>query len=229
MIKLKIFFIHILSFFTVNVIYSQANIKKHLSVKVGHSLSVTQWGLNPLSETRRLNDRSINGIFFNLQYAFEIKRKKFNIGLQLTQKGFLTNYERKRVYNDEVVYYEHRLFYLELPINYKIESKKNSFISGLIFSYLYDDIWRFSDVQTFYDKNGNVTSIYNSNYTKPFPYFDRYNVFDFGLNVGYARKINESLDFEFTIQKHFINVDNWHTEDLKYNLCFLTGLRYKPF
>jgi len=149
--------------------------------------------------------------------------------LQLIQKGFLTNYEKNRAANKEVVYYEHRLFYLELPINYVIEGKKNSFISGLIVSYLYDDIWRFSHVQTFYNNSGGVTTIFNVNDAKQFPFFDRYNIFDFGLNLGFSRKINESLSFEFTIQKHFLNVDNWKTEDLRYNLCFLTGLRYNPF
>lgn len=227
---LRIFILVFLTLYAaLGSIYCQNDIKNNFSIKLGHSLSVTQWGLSPLSETRRLEDRSINDVFFNIQYAFKLKKNRLNCGIQFIQKGFKTNYERKRVNNKESVYYEHRLFYMELPINYEYVLKKNSFIGGIVFSYLYDDIWRFSDIQTFYDNIGNINTIYNSNYSQQFPFYDRYNVIDFGVSLGYARKINNSLSFEFVIQKHFINVDNWNTLDLRYNLCFLTGIRYKPF
>jgi len=73
MLKRKVLLVCIL--LSMKSTYGQINLKNNLSVKVGHSLSVTQWGLSPLSVTRRLEDRSINGIFFNVQYAFKIKRQ----------------------------------------------------------------------------------------------------------------------------------------------------------
>jgi len=201
-----------------------------LSIKMGHSISVTQWGLSPFSETRRWEDRSVNSIFLNLEYAFKIRKNaKISIGLQSVEKGFITEYEFNYPRFNDKISYQYRLFYLELPINYVYKREKNSLIGGLIFSYLYDDIYRLSVKQTIYDNSGNAKTWFNSNYSYRFPFYNRYKRFDFGINLGYSRQFLKDFELEFTLQKHFVNVDNWNSLDLKYNLSFLTGIRYRIF
>ncbi|MCF8255502.1 MAG: hypothetical protein K9I36_07115 [Bacteroidia bacterium] len=224
--KINIFLVIIICLFP-TLTKAQLN---NLTIKIGHSISVTQWGLSPFSETRRWEDRSVNSIFFNIEYSFKI-RKNANIstGLQSVEKGFITEYEFNYPRFNDKIAYQYRLFYLELPINYIYKKNKNSLIGGVIFSYLYDDIYRFSDKQTIYDNSGKPKMWFNSNYSHRFNYYDRYNRFDFGLNLGYSRQFLKYFDLEFTIQKHFINVDNWNSHDLRYNLSFLTGIRYRIF
>ena len=228
---LSFLFLNLTNFYFgfLNTIDAQNRFLKNVSIKIGHSNSVTQWGLSPFSEARRFKDRSVNSVFFNIQYSIPIKKFYLSIGLQNIEKGFITSYQVQRPNFLNKISYQYRLYYVELPISVNIPIKKTSLIFGIIGSYLYDDIYRVSDVQTIYDQFGNPKVWFNSNYSYQFPFYDRYKKWDFGLNAGISRRINRSFDVELSVQKHFIDVDNWHSLDLRYNLCILTGIRYRPF
>lgn len=192
------------------------------SVKTGYSISVTQWGVSPFAEIRRW-DRSIGCVFFNLQYSQPIKKNELNIGLQLIEKGFRTQYSFAFPNSSTNAAYQIRLNYIELPVNYVHRIGKYNIIFGAVLSYLYENNYRFEET----DVNiGNPTIVFASNYSYT-ENWNRYNKWDFGVNIGMSYRLHKNFDAEFTIQKHFIDVDTWQQRDLDCNLSFLLGLRYR--
>jgi len=223
--KFRIFSALLIFYFTGIKISSAGNIQDRISFKTGYSFSITQAGQSPFSETRRWYDRSINSVFFNLQYAQPIKKGELSIGLQIVEKGFKTSFKSlpDPIFEYELAY-QYRLYYVEMPVNYVYYFNKNSLILGIVTSFLYDDSYRFREIDVL--KLNNKTTIYESNYASQYPYFDRFKQWDFGINIGLSRKLTNSIDLECTLQKHLINVDTWNHKDLAYNLCVLIGFRY---
>ena len=225
MVKIKIYFL-LLIIFSCQNIFSQ-NILERVSFKTGYSLSVTQWGLSPFSETRRWNDRSIQSIFFNLQYLQPInKYSVITIGVQTIQKGFrnsiAVSVPGTFQFSQE---YQYQLNYIEMPINYIRKINNYSLIGGVIISYMYEHSYRFKEDDILF-RQGSSPVYYRSNYSTAFAYSDRFNKWDLGMNLGVSGKLYKNVELEITVQKHFINVDNWNTKDIKYNLSILGGVRY---
>lgn len=199
--------------------------KDRLSIKVGFSNSTQLWGYTPFSHIRP-PEKSIQSIFFNVQYAQPITKKSdITIGFQTMEKGFrstyISDFDPTSQFSQT---YEYRLSYIELPINYIYHWKKYSFIGGAIVSYMWEDAYRFKEIDIL--KNNNKTITYYSNYSTPFIYHDRFIRWDFGINIGIARKIYKNFDIELTMQEHYVDYDKWKTRDLVFNECFLLGVRY---
>jgi len=228
--KKKQFLLLMVIFFTNNLVYCQSFLNR-FSFKVGYSLSVTQLGESPFSETRRLNDRSINSVSFNMQFLQPIQKETaITIGIQTVQKGFRNNVDEisPGAPFQFVKWDEYQLNYIEVPINYIFTFSKNfTFIGGIVFSYLYENTYRHKEEQIV--AYVLPPTYYEINDAGPYVWKNRFNKFDFGVNAGISRKIVKHFELELSVQRHFINVDNWNTQDLRYNLSFLLGVRYYLF
>jgi hypothetical protein len=204
---------------------SSQNLLDRISFKVGFSNSTQVWGYTPFDHIRP-PEKSIQSVFFNLQYEQPITKKSYiTIGLQTLEKGYRTTYTS----DPDPVFqytqtYEYRLSYIELPINYVYHWKKYSFIGGTIISYMWQDAYRFKEIDVL--NRNNKTTTYYSNYATPYTAPDRFIRWDFGVNIGIARKIYKNFDIELTMQEHYVDFDKWKSRDLVFNECFLLGVRY---
>jgi hypothetical protein len=203
---------------------AQSNPPFSWTFKTGYSLSVTQLGTTPFSETRRWGARGVHSLFFNTEIEYSFGNIGLSSGLQYIEKGFNTSYSSYSQFITEHISYQYRLHYLEVPINLKI---KKRLIVGIIGSFLFDDDFRYTFKQTV-TSSGTVRR-YQYEVASQFPFHERYKQFDLGINLGYNLRLTNDLSCEINIQKHFVNIDNWNSVDLRYNLCFLVGLRYYPF
>lgn len=201
-------------------------IPDRILIKTGASYSLTQLDISPFSEFRRWYDRGIGSPFLCIEYAQPIKTNELTFGIQIIQKGFKTNLKPPSSPSFEYEQsYQYLLDYIEMPINYRHHYDKYSLSLGIIASYLYDDTYRFSESQIL--KNLNPPKYNNISFASQYPHPERYREWDFGINLGVSRKLTNSLDLEFTYQKHLIRVDKRVTADLAYNVCFLIGFRYR--
>ncbi|MEI6596418.1 MAG: outer membrane beta-barrel protein [Bacteroidota bacterium] len=190
-------------------------------MKTGYAVSVTQFGVSPFSEVRRW-DRSISCVFFNLQYSQPIgNNHEINIGLQNIEKGFRIAFVPEPTTD---LAYQNRLNYMELPLNYVYKKDKYKIIIGGILSYMYESIYRRKETDIDY---GNPTLVFATNYSYNNDYWDRYNHWDIGVNVGMGYNFFKQFDAEFTVQKHFIDADKMLQRDIAYHVCVLLGLRYR--
>ncbi len=141
-------------------------------------------------------------------------------GLQLCQKGLVVDYHQYGpVIGNETDYIYH-LSYLELPVSFIFNMKKWQFFSGIQASYLLNSSWKFRQRQFYY------TNLYVVTYLHVFTGTDMYNPFDFGINLGASRKINDYLSIEFTFLRGLTIPDKYSEGDIHYQESFLFGIKY---
>jgi hypothetical protein len=203
-----------------NIIRSQ---NYHFSIKTGFSHSTQAANISPVAHIRPI-EKSIQSVFINVQYTIPIKKNELNVGLQLIEKGYRTEYDINENNLFEHTDYQNSLSYIELPINYLWVIKKINFITGVIFSYMYDCNYRIKQTGINY---GNPNIIFATNFSDTYNVKNvRYNDLDFGVNIGFSKVIYENIEIELTAQKHFIRIDKLRQRDLIYNTSLLLGIRY---
>jgi hypothetical protein len=197
-----------------------------LSFKTGIANSTQCSGLSPFDHIKP-PERSIQSVFFNLQYSqFINDYLDVTIGMQLIEKGFRVDYGFL-VPNrfSKAAGYQYRFNYVELPANCVWHVGKYLFTGGALISYMYEQNYRFREIDVVYSPTKTATT-FESTYSTSEAYSARFKKWDFGINLGVGRKIHKDFEIELTAQKHFVNVDNWQTRDIVYNYCFLFGIRY---
>ena len=200
---------------------------KPFVIKLGLSHATQQWGYSPFDHIRPIY-KSIQSGFAFIGYKI-IRKDKLDItaGIQYSEKGFRVNYffEDQGIYKHELTY-QYLLQYLEVPIIYTYHQQRFSYTTGIIFSYLLDDVYSVQDKVTLTNTYTNITTQQQITYETSFnKLYNRINKYDVGIVIGTTYKITENLGIDFTLQKHFLNIDNWKQRDLVYNLVFLLGLK----
>lgn len=206
-----------------NFIYCQNEFNK-FSFKVGIANSTQSKDLFILTKIRPF-EKSIQGVFVNLEYAIPVKKNLISFGFQLIEKGFKTIiYLDSKNYKEETEY-QNSLSYFEFPINYVLINKRYNIIAGLLFSYMYENNYRIKETGISYG-SPNIVIITNGSidYDKV---NDRYKKYDLGINIGLSKKIIKNIALELNLQKHFIRIDKHNYDsDLLYNMCFLFGIKH---
>jgi len=193
------------------------------SIKSGFAHSTQAASISPIAHIRPI-EKSIQSVFINIQYNIHLKKNEISLGLQLLEKGYKTEYELQQGKTFEQTNYENSLSYIELPINFIWIRKKTNFITGIIFSYMYECNYRIKQTAIQY---GNPNIVFVTNYSNTINVNNkRYNDLDFGVNLGLSKEIFKNAELELTAQKHFIRIDKYSQRDLIYNTSFLLGLRY---
>ncbi|MBC7384010.1 MAG: PorT family protein [Bacteroidia bacterium] len=207
------------------------NMCSRFSIYSGMSLSITQWGLSPISEIRKW-DRGIASLCLGIKYYQPLKKNGVSIGLSLIEKGFRTDYTLSNVATMASVAYQYRLHYIELPILYHFNIKSNwlkkfSFYSGASLGYLFKDDFRVREADIIQLVNKPKPIIGYFNLSDSYQWGNRFRKWDIGIIIGTKYHFKELLDIEFSIQKGLIKVDKLEEIDLAYNLTFNLGISYR--
>jgi hypothetical protein len=193
------------------------------SINSGLSISSQSYSKFTFGNVHQGKGTKILSPFINIQYAIPIKNFSILFGAQVIEKGFSFSYISKR-YGDLQfdLDYQILLNYIEMPlgVSYKFDDRL-IFQIGTITSYLLEANYRYKEVR----RTFNTPTIFVSNYSQK--QYDRFKNWDFGLNFGLSSKIINGLYLDLSVQRHFVNADNWNTTDIMFNEVYLVGLRYK--
>jgi len=193
---------------------------KNLSFRVGYSQSAQMKEATSIQNITYWRN-NIHSAYFGLEYAGAFSKKwGYSIGVQMCEKGYKTKYQNIAA-NGAITFdvsYQFTLNYIDIPINTYFGGKKYQFKIGVIPSFLVGNNFRF--VQT--EKTPYTYMSYKYATTNP----DRFKKFDFGLNLGLVKKVNQHFDIEFNAQRHFIKPDKWGKAEINYHQTFLLGIKY---
>jgi hypothetical protein len=225
---MKLAYTFFLLFIPMILMSQNLSFKEKVSFKAAYTLSLTQFGVSPFSDTRPLRT-GVSSVIFNVQFAEPIgENAQLSVGIQFAERGFkhLWIFQNRR----DTLYstYQQRLQYIELPITYSYHYKKWGVIVGVTASYLYH-----SDHRTYYDLARYTPSggmyLYSVRYMAVPHSKDRFNRLDVGGVVGVSRNIYSAIDLEFLAQKQFIFADAKfpNSEDIAYFITLSAGIRYR--
>lgn len=215
----------ILFFFSLDLT-SQTN-PSGIIFKTGISNATQQWGQSPIAHIRPPS-KSIQSAYLFLGYDI-LKKSKTDlvVGLQFCEKGFRISYsyDNPSVLHQEASY-QYLLKYVELPIFMRLNKNRFYFSGGVVFSYLFSEHYGYKEKLISTNRfNGNKTQYdiaYEISYND---LYNRINKYDLGALIGVAYEIKGGVELDLTIQKHFIQIDNWKQKDLVYNLVILAGIK----
>ena len=203
------------------------NILTGVIIKTGISHATQQWGISPFAHIRP-PEKSIQSGYMFLGYDILNKSNvDLIIGLQYAEKGFRIAYQNEipgRLKQDAA--YQYLLRYLELPLTFRLRKDRFYFSGGVVFSYLVGDTYSYREKIIAIDKYTGSEIEYNIAYEVSYnSLVKRMNEYDWGILTGVSYELKKGVELDFTIQKHFLQIDNWHQKDLVYNLVFLSGIK----
>jgi hypothetical protein len=164
---------------------------------------------------------NIHSIYFGCDYNILLNPKwGLKCGIQVSQKGMQVDYSQYGpVIGNETDYLYH-LSYLDIPLCINLNKKKWQFSAGIQASYLLNSSWNFRQKQIYY------TTMYIVSYYYIFPSTNNYHRFDYGINLGATRRLNDYLDIEFMFIRGLTVPDKYDMGDIRYQESFLFGFKY---
>lgn len=210
----------LLALFLINCInpcFSQNEGKSEFKFRLGFSNTANNPTIWKFYESG-LHTR-INSLYFGFSYSIPINEKtSIMLGTSLTNKGFKTSAIGKYPDYEYELSYRFDLNYLEIPLTFIYKTKYCDLNIGVNYSYLARACWNSYFYESF--KNGKTTEyVYNSEIT------DLMKRNDWGIHLGFSKKVTPFLGVELILQENFIEPYR-NTHEIAKQQTLFVGLQY---
>jgi hypothetical protein len=161
----------------------------------------------------------INSLYLGFSYSISLNEKNaLMVGAAIANKGYKTTALKIQPDFTVELSYRYDLNYLEIPLTYIYKANYCDVYLGVNYSYLMRASWNAYLYEAI--RNGRTTEfIYNSEIT------DLMKRNDWGIHIGFSKKITPFLGVELILQENFIDPYKITQEIAKQQTLFV-GLQY---